>query len=968
MVDAVVNTLALLDAVTNQLDDNHGSRLMLGTIERIDAKQLRLLLAHGWARRINAVHVHHTWRPNHAQWRGQPTVEAIRRYHVEQLGWFDIAEHLTIGADGSLWTGRHLDRPPASASGHNGSAREGPLMIEMVGDFDVGQDRFDGAQAEVAYQTVADICAAFELHPTAVHFHNEFTAAKSCPGTALRLDAFRAAVAERMSRREADARAWPSAAARAYVAQVALASPVPRSLEPADAEPPHDARQAEFAWLPVAGDRGFGAEFTDEQIGVFNTHVVNLSGGQLSEDGSYSNSAAGLDGLIANLDRWVAERDGRSARIVFFAHGGLVDERSGLDICLRDHHWWLANEVYPVFFVWETGFFESLRQHAQRDRAWQAQRAFFTDPLLEATLGPTVGRPVWDRIKTNALLSSAQLTGNGGPGGAARFAAKFARWFATLSQPARRAVTLHAVGHSAGSIFHCHFLPALDQAFSGVQDVPAPLMKTLAFLAPAVRVDLFKQMLLARVGHSIGALSMFTMARGDERRDNVIGIYRKSLLYFVRNACEHPPHSTPILGLEESVRGDAELAALFGLGSEPAQADVIWSPTATGSGHAASQARHHGDFDEDSPTMNSVLRRILDLDDAAALPCPHLPVARPVDERVLIAPGYDRSTADGGASGNTAISHRISRRALCIGIDAYGAQSLDGCVADAQSFARSLRDWGFVAQELINEGATRAAILAGIDGLLAGARTGDIVAIQFAGHGTQLPDSSGDEGDGFDEAWVPYDYVDGKFVIDDDIGAAFDRHRARGIELVIFTDCCNSGTSTRMFVHPTAPQLAKHSRFLPIPRDIVERYLVRRRGGQAAARFGQADGLGWEIHFAACQDLQSAYEHDGHGDFTRAATSALAAALELPTCYDGLAATILAAFAGNALQTPKLRAQPASARLPLFRSSAQPGAMSPAGATAADLSAVVGVPVDPGARLEQLSARIDALADKIDAL
>ena len=938
---------------------------MLGAIARIDAEQLRLLLARSWVRRISAVHIHHTWRPNHAQWRGQSTVEAIRRYHVEQLGWSDIAEHLTIGADGSLWTGRHLDRPPASIAGHNGSVSEGPFMIEMVGDFDVGQDPFAGDQAEAAFQTVADICAEFALDVKAVRFHNEFTAAKTCPGTSLKPDAFRAAVAARLSKRGEDARARPSAAARAYAAQVAIASPAARSPGAADAEPPYDAQQAGFAWVPMADGRGFGAPFSAEQVGVFKAHVVDLSGGQLSEDGAYRNSAADLDGLIANLDRWVAGRGDQPARIVFFAHGGLVDERDGLGVCLRDYRWWLANEVYPVFFVWETGFLESLRQHAQRDPTLQAQRAFFTDPLLEATLGPTIGRPIWDRIKTNALLSSANMTGSGGPGGAAQFAAKFAQWFAGLALPVKQAITLHAAGHSAGSIFHCHYLPALEQAFAGVAGAPAPLVSTLAFLAPAVRVDLFKQMLLARLGHSIGALSMFTMARHDEQRDNVIQIYRKSLLYFVRNACEHPTHSTPILGLEESVRADAELAALFGLGTLPAKADVVWSPTAADSGRAASQARHHGDFDEDSSTMNSVLRRILELDSGAALPCPHLPVVRATEDRSLLAPAPGRGTAaEGAAAGGAVTSGGAARRALCIGIDAYGAQSLNGCVADAQSFAQSLRDWGFVVQELTNERATREAIIAGIDGLLAGTSAGDIVTIQYAGHGTQLPDASGDESDGFDEAWVPYDYSDGEFVIDDDLGAVFDRYRGRGIDLVVFTDCCHSGTSTRVLLQPNAPQLAAHSRYLPVPREIVERYLARRGSEQAAARFGQADSLGWEIHFAACQDLQSAYEHDGHGDFTRAATSALASALGSPTSYDGLAASIAGAFGGNVLQTPKLRAQPASARLPVFRSSRLPASAD----TRTDTMAGAGMQVDLGARVAQLSARIDALADKIDAL
>ena len=99
---------------------------------------------------------------------------------------------------------------------------------------------------------------------------------------------------------------------------------------------------------------------------------------------------------------------------------------------------------------------------------------------------------------------------------------------------------------------------------------------------------------------------------------------------------------------------------------------------------------------------------------------------------------------------------------------------------------------------------------------------------------------------------------------------------------------------------------------------------------------------------------------------------ALAAALGSPTRYDGLAANIADAFAGNALQTPQLRAQPASAQLPLFRSTGRQEAVPPSvpapAAADADAIAIAGVPMDLNARLEQLSARIDALGDKIDAL
>ena len=928
---------------------------MLGTIAHIDHDQFRLLLARGWARRINAVHIHHTWRPNHAQWQGRSTVEAIRRYHVENLGWTDIAEHLTIGPDGSMWTGRSLDRPPASMAGHNGTASEGPFMIEMVGDFDIGQDTFGGAQAPGVYQAVAAICAAFRLDVAAIRFHNEFTTVKTCPGATLDLSSFRGAVDVRLQSMLA-APAPASTAARAYAAQVAAHDTSGRAQEAADAEPCYDAAQAAQSWRGDGAPRGFGAHCTPEEIEVFRSHVVDLSGGQLSDSDCYQNDEHDLDELIARMDRWVAGQVGAPARIVFFAHGGLVDEQDGLGIALRDYHWWLANDVYPVFFVWETGFFEVLAQQWQQQRALGA-RDFISDPLFELVLGPTVGRPTWDRIKTGAFLSSADITGTG-PGGANIFVRKLAQWFAGANPQAAK-VEFHAAGHSAGSIFHCHFLPALQAAFKGVAKAPQPIVKTLALLAPAVRADLFKSNLVPRVGSAIGACAMFTMKEQSERDDNVIKVYGKSLLYFVRNACENPTRSTPILGLEESVRDDPLLVNFFGLGSGASKADVVWSPTAATGGNAASTAIHHGDFDNDSPTMNSVMRRILDIADAQPLPCTHLPVD---DHRACTAGrdlALDRPMVLLSSRGVTQGVRTGALTALCIGIDAYGAQSLDGCVADAQSFADALKQWGFSVQSLTNERATRQAITAAIDGALTGANAGDLVVIQYAGHGTQLPDLNGDESDGLDEAWVPYDYNQGEFVIDDDLGALFDRHRDRGIQLVLFTDCCHSGTSTRFMPPPGAPQRDVHSRYLAVPRDIVELFKQKRGTAQAGARFGAADSLGWEIHFAACQDRQSAYERDGHGDFTRATTRALADAMRAPTTYAGLADGIAQAFVGNALQMPQLRAQADASALVLFAASR---GMSDDGSATDDPAQAL------NARIDQLAAAIKQLSQKIDEL
>ncbi|HUE90232.1 MAG TPA: hypothetical protein VMO26_29470, partial [Vicinamibacterales bacterium] len=53
---------------------------------------------------------------------------AMRKFHMEQNGWSDLAQHLTIDPQGGLWTGRNWNLAPASATGHNGTAGEGPIL------------------------------------------------------------------------------------------------------------------------------------------------------------------------------------------------------------------------------------------------------------------------------------------------------------------------------------------------------------------------------------------------------------------------------------------------------------------------------------------------------------------------------------------------------------------------------------------------------------------------------------------------------------------------------------------------------------------------------------------------------------------------------------------------------------------------------------------------------------------------
>lgn len=254
------------------------------------------------------------------------------------------------------------------------------------------------------------------------------------------------------------------------------------------------------------------------------------------------------------------------------------------------------------------------------------------------------------------------------------------------------------------------------------------------------------------------------------------------------------------------------------------------------------------------------------------------------------------------------------KRALCIGIDDYVQQPLAGCVADARLWATTLLAQGFAAPKtLFNREATRQNILQALADLVQNSQAGDIIVFQYAGHGTQLPDLDGDESGGDtpakDEAFVPYDFLQGAYVIDDDLAAIFNQIPA-GVNVTCFIDCCHSGTISR------APMTDRDER----PRFLVADAAMIAAHRQYRERIGQSRSLAKrgpesmrEVVFSACQSSEVAWESNGHGEFTLRATSILQAGLD-GLSHEGYMQRILTAFGTNPRQLPMLDCAPAMVR------------------------------------------------------
>lgn len=167
---------------------------------------------------------------------------------------------------------------------------------------------------------------------------------------------------------------------------------------------------------------------------------------------------------------------------------------------------------------------------------------------------------------------------------------------------------------------------------------------------------------------------------------------------------------------------------------------------------------------------------------------------------------------------------------------------------------------------LINRAATKSAIVAQLQALADRAERGDVVYVHFSGHGQRVTDLDGDEADGLDEAWIPYDafrdyspeYHGEKHLTDDEVGVFMSAIRAKvgqGGVVAVVVDACHSGDSTRGIAYGTEGEEAVRGAYrdflIPGPR-------ARRRQPQPET---------W-ITLSACLDYQFNQEYRGMGKLT----------------------------------------------------------------------------------------------------
>ena len=156
------------------------------------------------------------------------------------------------------------------------------------------------------------------------------------------------------------------------------------------------------------------------------------------------------------------------------------------------------------------------------------------------------------------------------------------------------------------------------------------------------------------------------------------------------------------------------------------------------------------------------------------------------------------------------LGSEAKNRALLIGISDYSPQYNWNTISgtnDIDLIKGVLK--GFSVKELRNENATYKNIIKEFERLIQQSKPADIVYIHFSGHGQPVEDYDGDEADGWDEAFVPYDagekYIQGvyegdKHFIDDTLNGLLEQLRVKlgpSGALYVVMDACHAGEQFR---------------------------------------------------------------------------------------------------------------------------------------------------------------------------
>jgi hypothetical protein len=322
---------------------------------------------------------------------------------------------------------------------------------------------------------------------------------------------------------------------------------------------------------------------------VIADHFVHIDDGQFDPRGDYSTSEAQARDLVRRAIH------GNADHLLLYAHGGLNRVKGA---AMRVHQWmpvFARNKIHEIHLIWETGLLAELRDLLLGKQDFASSRAGgspeWFDSWIERVSGP-VGRGLWKEMTTDAAIAfqNSQAAGR-------VLLETMLEELGNLPESSRP--RLHLAGHSAGSLLLGHLLNDWRNLQASATEPVA--FESLTLFAPACTHPFFESFLKSAMqSRHVGALYHFHLDDEAENNDNVATIYRKSLLYLVSRAYQKKHEVVPLMGMARYL----DRLPVDGVISRVHHYDNVKNPGKTTSAS-------HGHFDNDVPTMNSLLEIIL---------------------------------------------------------------------------------------------------------------------------------------------------------------------------------------------------------------------------------------------------------------------------------------------------------------------------------------------------------------------
>ncbi len=356
-------------------------------------------------------------------------------------------------------------------------------------------------------------------------------------------------------------------------------------------------------------------------------HVLNTgNNGALSADGAFTSSEGQIKKILENADTiqsdWIKEGKTKTRDIVIYSHGGLISEKKGLKTALRLLPLWLNNHIYPISIVWQSGAAESL-SYMKEDRksagtqagsgfvsfSLTKQKIILSTKLVEAAAKKSI-RPIWEEMKRNALAISGMVDNSGNRTDGNTGGILLVKHLREYNKNFPGSLRIHLVGHSAGSIVLAGLLEKLSEQGLGVE--------TMTLMAPAIRMDDFNTLVLPKLSQGkVKHLTIFDLNDELERKDlaAVKGVaYKGSLLYLVSRSLEGKADEgseVPLLGMSKFLlKNLQDRSQEITLCGSDCRAEVII--TDADQVESRSHAKHHGDFDDDQTTLQTIVKGIIE--------------------------------------------------------------------------------------------------------------------------------------------------------------------------------------------------------------------------------------------------------------------------------------------------------------------------------------------------------------------